>query len=755
MEKIKYPLVYFELAEDKILGKLVGTSIETMSHDLESLKLKIQNYLKRDYRKFKEFPDVRLKKAKLKILQVSYRPAFKDANGIYPLPYNVTIPVPAIYGQTIYGYYECYLPIFNDEFPYYEQKHLDALAIHQANNHLNKYPPEQIYQLMRFQQPKLDFILLRVKEEDEFEWDPSFIKPNFDTLNKLADRYPFSKAVQRNISIGPDAAWEREVEVDQVVDKMLQTRSNILIIGAPGSGKSAVLQQSIKKVLGHAKSLKLDLSFWRILPQRITASAKYLGEWEETCERLVEELERAQGILWVISMIRLLEIGGSGAESSVAAFFLPFLQQGKMQIIGEASPQELESMRRLLPNFVELFQIVDLADLEENQIHTINRNFAQYSEKNLRIQFEPKALDASYRLLQRYYPYENFPGKSIKFLSQCINRAQINNEQLINQDQVLRLFAEQTGLPELFLRDEQLLDETDLHDFFHSKIIGQPQAIHKMMDLVKVFKAGLNAPDRPISTLIFAGPTGVGKTASAKTLADYFFGKGQKRTPLIRIDMSEFRHPAQITRLIGSGQSNGQLVKEIRERPFSVLLLDEIEKADASIFDALLTVLDEGVLVDAFGRITNFKNTIIIMTSNLGATNQGMPSFIDSTSREEVYQSAIRRHFRPEFVNRIDGVVIFKPLLEEDIRKITVKELQELKQREGFTKKNIDVRFSQNVIEHISRIGFDKRYGARPLQRAIEQSIVNPIANWILQNNNASNCKLLIDFDQSIRIKKL
>ncbi|MEO0339992.1 MAG: AAA family ATPase, partial [Bacteroidota bacterium] len=579
--------------------------------------------------------------------------------------------------------------------------------------------------------------------------------PSYDTLNKLADRYPFSKAVQRNISIGPDAAWEREPEIDQVVDKMLQTRSNILIIGAPGSGKSAVLQQSIKKVLSHAKSLKLDLTFWRILPQRITASAKYLGEWEETCERLVEELERSQGILWVISMIRLLEIGGSGPEDSVAAFFLPFLQQGKMQIIGEASPQELESMRRLLPNFVELFQIVNLADLEENQIHNINRNFAQYSEKNLRIQFDSKALDTSYRLLHRYYPYENFPGKSIKFLSQCINRAQINNKQSIDQDQVLSLFAEQTGLPELFLRDEQLLDEEDLHNFFHSKIIGQPQALHKMMDLVKIFKAGLNSPDRPISTLIFAGPTGVGKTASAKTLADYFFGKGQKRTPLIRIDMSEFRHPAQISRLIGSGQSNGQLIKEIRERPFSVLLLDEIEKADPSIFDALLTVLDEGILIDAFGRVTYFKNTIIIMTSNLGATNRGMPSFVDSTSREEVYQSAINRHFRPEFVNRIDGVVIFNPLLEDDIRKITVKELNELKQREGFTKKNIDVRFSQNVIDHISRIGFDERYGARPLQRAIEQSIVNPIANWILQNNKASNCKLLVDFDQSIRIKKL
>lgn len=755
MEKIKYPLLYFELSEDKYLGKLVGTEYEAMASDLERLKLKILNHLKREYRKYRDFPDVRLRRAKMKVLNVSYRPAFRNNSGVYPLPYSLNIPVPAIFGETIYGYYECYLPLFNSEFPYYEAKHLEPLAVHQANAYLNSYEPERIYNLMRYGEPKLDFILLRVKDDDEFEWENAVYRKSYDTLNRLTDRYPFPKAVQKNLSQGPDAAWEREKEVELVVDKMIQTRSNLIIVGEPGSGKSAVLQQAIKKAINRTRSWSYDLTFWRILPQRITASTKYLGEWEETAENIVQELESAHGILWVISLIKLLEIGGAGPEDSVAAFFRPYLQQGKLQIISEATPQELESMRRLLPSFIESFQIIELEKLGEENIHAIHQKYVEYAEKNLRISIDESAVKTAYQLLNQYYPYENFPGKGIKFLSKCISKAQLVQDGQVNKERVIETFVEETGMPELFLRDDLHLDQEDLQAFFEQRIIGQPQAVATMTNLVKVFKAGLNAPDRPIATLIFAGPTGVGKTASAKTLADYFFGQGQKKTPLIRIDMSEFRHPAQIARLIGAGKETGTVIKEIRERPFSVLLLDEIEKADSSIFDALLTVLDEGLLVDAFGRETNFKNTIIIMTSNLGASNQKPIGLLNTTDPELNYQSAIQKNFRPEFVNRIDGVVIFNTLDEAHIKMITLKELEELKKRDGFVKKNIEVRFSERVVEHISRIGFDERFGARPLQRAIEQSLVNPIASWILENNETGNCMLLVDFDQQLKIKRL
>lgn len=755
MEKIKYPLLYFKLDEDKYLAKLVGTEHEAMAANLDSLKLKILTHLKREYRKYRDFPDVRLRKARLKILNVSYRPAFRSDSGVFPLPYSVHVPVPAVYGETIYGYYECYLPLFGGGFPYYEPRHLEPLAVHQANAYLNEMQPERIYQLLRYSKPQMDFILLRVKDDDEFEWENVVYRKSHDTLNRLTDRYPFPKAVQKTLAQGPDAAWERDKEVDEVVDKMIQTRSNLLIVGEPGSGKSAVLQQAIKRAINCTRSWSYDLTFWRILPQRITTSTKYLGEWEETAEKIVEELESAHGILWVISLIKLLEIGGAGPEDSVAAFFRTYLQQGKLQIISEATPQELESMRRLLPSFIESFQIIKLQQLTEQNIHAIHAQFVAYAKKNFRIEVEDEAVRTAYQLLKQYYPYEHFPGKGIKFLGKCISKVQLEEGTRVNKEKVIETFVEETGMPELFLRDDQRLDEVALKAFFEQRIIGQQSAVETMTNLVKVFKAGLNAPDRPIATLIFAGPTGVGKTASAKTLADYFFGKGQKKTPLIRIDMSEFRHPGQITRLIGAGKETGTLIKEIRERPFSVLLLDEIEKADPSIFDALLTVLDEGLLVDAFGRETNFKNTIIIMTSNLGATNQKPIGLGHTTNREVNYLSAIQKNFRPEFVNRIDGVVIFNSLGPEEIKKITLKELEALKERDGFTKRNIQVRFSDKVVEHVSRIGFDERFGARPLQRAIEQALVNPIANWILEHNEQGNCLLLVDFEQQLKIKRL
>ncbi|MGK0391837.1 MAG: ATP-dependent Clp protease ATP-binding subunit ClpC, partial [Maribacter sp.] len=287
---------------------------------------------------------------------------------------------------------------------------------------------------------------------------------------------------------------------------------------------------------------------------------------------------------------------------------------------------------------------------------------------------------------------------------------------------------------------------------FTSRIIGQTSAIDSLCEIVKIYKAGLNNPHKPISTLLFAGPTGVGKTASARALADYFFGKGQKTSPLIRIDMSEFRYPGQIAQLIGSGRNVGKLVKDVRERPFAVLLLDEVEKADSSVFDALLTVLDEGRLVDAYGRETNFRNVIIIMTSNLGSSNRQSLGFTDMEDESVRYTSSISKFFRPEFINRIDGIVMFNALKEADIIEITKKELIDLSQREGFVKNNLKLKFSNNLMLHLKQTGFDERYGARPLQRAIEDEVTAPLANWLLNHPNTQNCTLEIDYDEVLKV---
>jgi len=753
MERLHYPILYYPISEQAVLGLLVGSEQQAIAPNVDTLKLKFQNQLQREYKKNGTYPDIRINDAKLKIFNVSFRPSLRDSNGVYPLPKEVLVPIPAVFGPTDSGFYHCYLPVFQENFTYYSPEHFEALTDYVAISNLNRSTPEDIYKLMRYGSPGLTSIELRVNPRNNYYWKSSWnFRTQQTTLARLGEAYPPLKATRRLNRQAPDVAWEREPIVEQVVDKVLSSRANVLIIGHPGSGKSAVLQAAIRKMTNKAKSAKLKINFWRILPQRITNSARYLGEWQATCEELIDEAASTNSILWIVSMVRLLMSGGTGPEDSVAAFFRPVLNQGKVQMIGEATPQELESMRRLLPGFVETFHLVHLEEMGEFEVQNVLGKYALFAQNTHKITIGKPALDLAYRLLSRFYPYESFPGKAIKFLGKCLSDARLNRVEEISVEDVNEHFIQQTGLPELLLNDNLAWEEAELMQFFNERIIGQPRAIEQLCSLVKIFKAGINNPQRPIATLIFAGPTGVGKTACAKTLAEYFFGKGQQKTPLIRIDMSEYQYAFQMERLIGSGREPGQLVKEVREKPFSVLLLDEIEKADPAIFDALLAVLDEGMLVDGFGRVTHFKNTIIIMTSNLGASGRRNVSFSETTSAENRYLSAILQHFRPEFVNRIDSLVVFDELSKAGIRDLARRELRELSKREGFTKKKIQLHFSERLLDYLGAIGFDERYGARPMQRAIEQGIIGPLALWLLENPDKSNHTLSIDYEGGIVI---
>lgn len=753
MDTLIYPLLYYKLREDAYLGVLVGTDHKMVDKDTRSIRAALNDHLKSRYKRFDEYPYSEIKQPKLKVFDVKVRPAYKNKIGAYPLSETIKVPVVTVHGDNGNGYYICHLPMFEESFYYYDVKQFRSLVMHFAANILNQKTPEEIYQYIRQGIPELDQITLRVNYNREFNDDYIF-KREPEVLLRLAEAYPPSKSVRKSINAFPEAAWELEDKVLELMEHLVNLRANVLLIGASGCGKSSVLKQAIKKIVKRGKKENLEYTFWRIMPQRIVASAKYLGEWQENVEHLVYDLGTCNGILWVDDFIRLLQIGGEGPEDSVAAFMTSYLQQGKLQLVGEVSPAQLESLRRFLPGFVDLFQLVHLEKLPELKVFLILDQFSDYCEKNLKVKLLSGTQQLAYRLLQRYYPYQGFPGKAIRFLSKAVSEAKIDKKTSLNKQEIISQFVKMTGLPELFLRDDMLLDQAALKAYFDAKIIGQPAAIDQLCNIVKIFKAGLNNPHKPITTLIFAGPTGVGKTASAKALADYFFGEGQGQTPLIRIDMSEFQHPSQITQFIGSGRETGKLVKDIREKPFAVLLLDEVEKADSSIFDALLTVLDEGMLVDAYGRVTNFRNAIIIMTTNLGASNRRSLGFSDTSDESAQYESAIGKFFRPEFVNRVDGIVMFNALNQANIKEITIKELEELKQREGLVKKGIRLKFDESIIEHLSKEGFDPKYGARPLQRKIEQLLVAPLANWLLVHPETSKQELRIVYkDKQVKIK--
>jgi len=748
MEKINYPLLCFNISEDAVLGILVGTEYQVVERDLEQVKATLSDYLYKQYKKYGDYPESLLLEAKLKVIKPSLKPTYRSgASGVYPLSQQIQVPLAVVYGATEDGYSECFLPLIYESFRYQDEKQFDTLLHYMATNKLNSLPPEKIYRILSYPMPYLDSISLKVNILREYKWGVFFERRNYPTLSRLAEQYPFSKAAGKSRIATLEVAWEMEDKVAEAHEKLIFHRANLLIIGAPGSGKSAVLSQVMKMAANQAKKQRQEISFWRLMPQRITAGAKYLGEWQEVCEQLVDELQSAGGILWIVDIVRLFQIGGHSVNDSVAAFLLSFLQQGKLQIAGEATPQELESMQRLLPGFIQACQVVQLPELPEQKVLSIMERFAEYCRNNYGVSIETPTIQLAFRLMLRYYPYESFPGKGIKFLGQCISEAQLNEETTVSKKDLIAQFIRQTGLPELFLRDDQLLNVREVRDFFEGRIIGQKAVVDHLCSLVKVYKAGLNNPYKPISTLIFAGPTGVGKTESAKALADYFFGKGQKNPPLIRIDMSEFQYPGQIGRLIGEGSTPGQLIREVREKPFSVILLDEVEKADSSVFDALFNALDEGLLVDAFGRVTNFRNTIIILTTNLGASGRRSLSFSETTMDDAVYLSAISKHFRQEFINRIDGIVLFNTLSAADIRLIALKELEALKKREGIAKRRLALEFDESVVEHLVETGFDKNYGARPLQRAIQRQVVSALANWLLAHPGVYDASLRIGWD--------
>jgi ATP-dependent Clp protease ATP-binding subunit ClpA len=301
------------------------------------------------------------------------------------------------------------------------------------------------------------------------------------------------------------------------------------------------------------------------------------------------------------------------------------------------------------------------------------------------------------------------------------------------------------------LRDSWPLTRAEVVTDFRKSIIGQEPPIEEAASLVITFKAGLNDPHRPIGVLLFCGPTGVGKTELARAIARYFFGHGEKADRLIRLDMSEFTGPGAGDRLLTRADGHpSALIRGIREQPFSVVLLDEIEKADPIVFDVLMGVFDEGRLTDRFGRTAIFRSAIIIMTSNLGSDQPS--SFGFGVEGKAPYEIHAMDFFRPEFFNRIDAVVSFDPLSAESIHAIARKELADIAAREGLVKSNIHLTWTDAVVAHLAQVGFDRRYGARPLQRTIERSVISPLSRYLLANSGLANATVRLELGEANEI---
>jgi ATP-dependent Clp protease ATP-binding subunit ClpC len=435
----------------------------------------------------------------------------------------------------------------------------------------------------------------------------------------------------------------------------------------------------------------------------------------------------------------------------LASFLVPYLQRGEIRVVAEATQSELDACRRLLPNFVSLFQVVHLEEFTEDKALTILTRIAESSSQNFKVEYAANVINLVYRIFARFMPYQKFPSKIPQFSVQIFEKAAKEKRKEITKDDVIENFLKLTGLPELFLRDEITLDLADVISQFEREVIGQPIACQQVANIVTTFKAGLNDTKRPLGVFLFAGPTGVGKTELAKTLARFFFGaEGKTEEKIVRLDMSEYSLGGSASRLLTKSDGEpSDLIQKIREKPFSVVLFDEVEKADAQVFDVLLGLFDEGRLTDRFGRVTNFTSSVIILTSNLGSERFAKGDIGFSESGNSSSDKDIKAFFRPEFFNRLDNVVQFQPLSKNTVEQITEKELLSISKREGLLSKQIKLLWTKEVTDILSAKGFDKRYGARPLQRTIETLLTSPLAKFLLENPNLKDAEIEIISDES------
>lgn len=699
-----------------------------------------------------DFEDARLIHFKVEV-RPEYRfketTDYRPRTNIYPVESPIALRVACVYGRQRDGLRVCVMPLLGIQFYYYDEKTLKELATTYVQEGMKGMTPQQ---LSRFLPPKshtLDELVVNVaRNVRHLNFGPSL-----ETLTSIAEPLG-ERSLRRQFS----AAWERDAEVKDLAQRIGREKANVILVGDTGIGKTTVLVNAVREVERHnATSGEDDESldrqkekrrFWLTSGARIISGMQYLGQWQARCEQLVGELSKIGGALCVSSLLDLILAGGRDPNAGVAAFLLPYLQRGELQLVGEATLGELDACRRLLPGFVGLFQILDLQPFNRQQATAILSRAAESFRRNYRVESAASLPDLVHRLFQRFAPYQAFPGKAVTFLHAAFERAELERRAMISSDDLVQQFVRQTGLPEFMLRDETPLEPVDVLAYFERRVIGQADACRVAADIVTTFKAGLNDPQRPVGVLLFCGPTGVGKTQLAKALSEYFFGHGEERDRLVRLDMSEYGNAYAAERLITDARGEpSDLIKRVRQQPFVVVLLDEIEKADAAVFDALLNVFDEGRITDRYGRATSFRSAVIVMTSNLGADKGAGVGFDSRVSRD--FTSEAFDFFRPEFFNRIDAVVGFRSLDETSVLEITRKELAEISEREGLGVAGTKLIWTERLLHHLAQTGFDPRYGARPLQRAIERTLVAPLARFLLEHPQEKGGTIRADFTET------
>jgi MoxR-like ATPase len=553
---------------------------------------------------------------------------------------------------------------------------------------------------------------------------------------KLLPKVAKLLVVENQITFG------RKAELEQF-SRALKTKfsRNVILTGPSGVGKTALVWELARQQKGR----RIRGQIWETTASTLIKELTVDSGWEDNMARLCKELSTSEDILFVRNFLELFEVGKYiGNEVSMADFIRPFISRGEISVITECTDEEFSRIQLKSPNYTSYFQIIKLEEPQADLENIIVSKVKSIAGRR-KISIDKEAIKETIRLNRRFTPYAGFPGKPIRFLESILLNQKAGNIK-IKGNQVISSFCEETGIPQFMIDAEIPMDVEKIKKLFNSNVFGQEVAVERISNLFASIKTALTRVGKPIASLLFVGPTGVGKTEMAKVLAEFMFGGRDK---MLRFDMSEFSDPWSVLRLTGESYfRDGLLTSAVRREPFSVLLFDEIEKAHQNFYDLLLQILGEGRLTDSSGKLVNFCSTIIIMTSNIGAGSLqnnriGWTQNDDFQGIGEHFLNAARKHFRPELFNRIDQIIPFEPLTLKVVRSVVEREIRLLKNREGIKFRKMDLIFKDGVMDYLAEQGYNVKYGARNLQRYIREELIIPLAHQLN----------LIEFDDQLIIE--
>lgn len=522
----------------------------------------------------------------------------------------------------------------------------------------------------------------------------------------------------------------RDTTIDQAIEHLSQGWS-VLLTGPAGVGKTSVVHGIAGRIAAAGLGLRELTTIGMI------SGTKYLGEWQTKATTVTSEAISRKNVLYFSDIWNLCDVGKtSNDKSNLLDLLRPLIQQRQLVLLGEASPEIMRKMERV-PGFMALFHRVPVAPLDDAQADGI---LADTGER-LELRLDDETRRSLMRITARFLPQRPQPGPALALLHQVASyhreKAAIGETEVLDQTFVEKVFSIYSGLPPFVVSPSATRPAGELRAWFQDRMVGQNRAIEAVVETIALFKAGLNDPSRPIGSFLFVGPTGVGKTELARALASFLFGS---TTRLLRFDMSEFKDFHAFEMLMGNASRPDQparLVDPVRAQPFQVVLFDELEKAHDNIADLFLQLLDEGQMTPPGGIPVNFRNTIVIATSNVGAQDSakalGFGASVSAQDRRDRVTEALEGAFRPEFLNRFGHIVVFDPLSSNELRTIARMELGRILTREGITERNLIVEVDDTAIDAVIRDGVDPRYGARSLKRELQRRIVLPLAMTLME----------------------